>query len=107
MPRMLCLICASTSAAGIDRQNGRAEPREEAVDELHEHRALVGEVEIESALRDARPRDDVVDFRRVIALRREYVARRVKQLEPALRLAHGHAHGRPCTTYAPIHGNCS
>ena len=86
--RMLCLICASTSAAGVDLEDGRAEALEEQVDELGEDGAFVLEVEVEGALGDLRGGDDVVDLRVVVALRGEDVARRSQQLLPPLRLVH-------------------
>jgi hypothetical protein len=62
--------------------------RERPIDNLFEDRALVLEVEIERAARDAGSRDDVFDLGRVIAPLREYVARVLQQLLSSLGLLH-------------------
>ena len=74
--------------ARVDGEDGAAEAPEEHVDELGEDRSLVREVEVEGPLRDLGRRDDVVDLRLVVALRREDVARRRHELKPARRLVH-------------------
>ena len=66
----------------VDALDRHAEADEEAVDDLFEDGALVLEVEIEGAARDARRVDDVLDFRRVGATR-EHVARHLQDFPAA------------------------
>lgn len=73
----------------VDVQNGRSEARKEPVDEFYEDRPFVWEVQVKRAFGDARPGDDVVDFRRVITLGREHVSCGAEQLETTLGLVHG------------------
>ena len=110
MRRMFSRICVATLArrvVRVDPEDGHAEAREDAVDDLLEDGALVLEVEIEGAARDARGGDDVVDLRGVVAALGEDVARVVQDLLAPLGLVHSMTRDESreralarCTTFA-------
>lgn len=72
----------------IDLKDGGSEAREETVDEFDEHGTFVREVQVERALRDACFGHDVVDFCRVVPLRREHISCSAQQFDSSLRLVH-------------------
>ena len=91
MRRMFSSIWLATQARilGVDAHDGGAEARERPVHDLLEDRALVVEVQVEGAARDAGGGHDVVDFCGVIPALREDIASVGEDLLSTLGLVHG------------------